>query len=203
MCAAGHPRAERHGRAVHVVESERHEASAHADDVGDRVERADLVEVNVVDGRAVYGGFGLGQSSEHQHGTVAHGHLEPGQQRLDVGEATVVGGLADLDMHLRRRERAALHPLRRHLDRQPRVERIDRSSHVVEVDTGIDEAAEQHVAAHTGGRVDPADHRSNRRSMRTAAQAAPNPLSTLTTVTPCAQLASALCSAAVPPVATP
>jgi hypothetical protein len=44
---------------------------------------------------------------------------------------------------------------------------------------------------------------SNTRSSLRAAQAAPNPLSMLTVTTPGAQEASALCKAAVPPVATP
>ncbi len=86
-------------------------------------------------------------------------------------------------------------------------EAVDPALHRVERHTGIDECAEQHVAARTCRAVDPTDrHESeppNNESIRTAAHAAPNPLSMFTTVTPWAQLASALCSAAVPPVATP
>ena len=61
------------GVASSEVDAERVQPGARADDVDDRVDRADLVEVHVVDGRPVHGGLGVGESAERSQRPVDHG----------------------------------------------------------------------------------------------------------------------------------
>ena len=43
-----------------------------ADNVDDRIERTDLVKVNVIDGLIVYAGFCFGKTRENLHRTLFH-----------------------------------------------------------------------------------------------------------------------------------
>jgi hypothetical protein len=48
------------------------ETDRSADDVYDRVERADLMKVNVIYGLIVYAGFCFGKTREDLHGALLH-----------------------------------------------------------------------------------------------------------------------------------
>jgi hypothetical protein len=180
-----------------------HETRACGDDVGDRVERPDLVEVHLIDWHVVRHRLGSGQTFEHRRGRIPDVRSEICEQCQHVGKMADDRRLWCLDVHLDGAEGGPADPFGAQDDSQ--VERIDTRLEHLERNSRIEQRADQHVAAGAGAAVEPSDHRSppTRPSMRTAAQAAPKPLSMLTTTTPCAQLASALFSAVDPPVATP
>ena len=66
-----------------------------ADDVGQRVERADLVEVHLVGGDPVHAALGDGQPLEHRQGAVADGRCQGGARRAAPGRRPRCGGAAD------------------------------------------------------------------------------------------------------------
>ena len=81
--------------------AEVHEAGADPDHVGDRVERADLVEVHVERVAAVHGALGDGQPLEGAGGQVAHrrrSRSARGEQVADVAPGAVVHGVGELDV---------------------------------------------------------------------------------------------------------
>ena len=84
---------------------------ADADDVGDRVQRPDLVEVHVHRRDAVHGGLGHGEALEGPQREVAdrlvQRRLE--EQRADVAPGPVVDRVVDLDVAPGRGEAAARH----------------------------------------------------------------------------------------------
>ena len=53
----------RHRRGHDALDAQQVPADRRADDVGDRIDRADLVEVDLLDRRAVDLGLGLGQAA--------------------------------------------------------------------------------------------------------------------------------------------
>ena len=76
----------------------------------------------------------------------------------------------------------------------------ERGSDGVEIGSGVEQRAEQHVSGGTVCGVNPErDAHAGRLSIRATAAAAPNPLSMLTTVTPGAQALSMVSRAAIPP----
>ena len=188
------------------VKPEVHDARS-TDDVGDRVECSHLMEVDLVDRGAVHPSFGLGEALENRRGDGAHPGVELSEKLEDVGEMPHDGGVGHLDMDPGGVEARSLDLLG--IQRDAEVECPDRRRRHLERHTCADEGAEQHVAARSRPTVEPPDHHERERSVpsndsiRTAAHAAPKPLSMLTTATPCAQLARALLSAVEPPSATP
>ncbi|CAB4734048.1 unannotated protein [freshwater metagenome] len=154
--------------------AEVHEPRRDADDVGDRVEGADLVEVHVVRVRAVHGALGLGQPSEGGERQVADRGVEGCalQQQADVAPGAVVGRVGDLDVAAGRGEAAAgdlLDP-QRHLLRR---DRVDRRLQHLERHPGAEQRPEQHVAARARRGVDPDRHRLLCRATRAAKTPAP------------------------------
>ena len=151
--------------------------------------------------------FGLGKALENCRGDGAHPGVELTEKREDVREMTHDGGVGHLDMDPGGVEARSLNLFGTQRDAE--VECPDRRRRHLERHTCADQGAEQHVTARSRPTVEPPDHHERDRSVprsdsiRTAAQAAPKPLSMLTTATPCAQLASALLSAVEPPSATP
>ena len=152
-----------------------HEPGAHADHVGDRVERTDLVEVHLVGRGAVYGGLGDCEALEDAVRAFGHRGSEvgAGQQRPHVGPGAVRRRLGELHVAPRRGQPAAADLLDREPDRLRR-HRIDGRLQDLGRDSGADQCPEQHVAGGSGARVDPADHaRLARRAIRAAATPAP------------------------------
>ena len=183
------------------------EAGADPDDVGDRVEGADLVEVHLLRRGAVDGRLGDREAFEGRQGEGADRRVEGRrlEQRPDVGPGAVVLGVGELDVAPGRREGAALDGLgaQRH---RLRCDGADGVLQHGERDTGAEQRPEQHVAAGARRGVDPegADHRGALcRATRAACTPAPYPLSMLTTVTPGAQELSIASRAATPPSEAP
>ena len=190
-------------RADDLVDAEVLECEGDAADVGDGVDRADLVEVDLVRRDAVDVALGLGEASERlvracmgaggevggvdelaDGGPVAMDVLVGGDD-LDPGGADAVALRARVTMSTP----SASQPVADGRLRGARVE----------------QRAEEHVAGDARDRVDveqPA-HEAAARAMRLATVAAPNPSSMLTTATPGAQEESIDMSATCPPAATP
>ncbi len=188
------------------------QAGADTDDVGDRVQRPDLVEVHVVGVGAVHGRLGDREPVER----VVRPHpdvlVQPGlgEQGADVGPGAVRDAVRDLDVAAGRGEPVAGHALGDDRDVLG-CHRLDRVGDHPDRDAGAHQRTEQHVAARPRRRVDPADHGAEPRfvcdvwgdsrgrsadeslcgralrATRAANTPAPKPLSMLTTVTPGAQ----------------
>ena len=107
---------------VHAFGAEQVQADDGAGHVHDRVHRADLVEVDLLDPRAVHPGLGLGQAREDPRRTRHHRgrELAGAEDREDVAQLAVLvadGGVQD-DVGLGGAERAAPHLTR--LEREAR-----------------------------------------------------------------------------------
>ncbi len=137
------------------------EPRAHADHVGDRVERADLVEVHVLRVGAVDRRLGHGEPLEGCLGAGPDSLVERGvrEQGGDVAPGPVGRAVGHLDVAAGRAEPVAQHGFRRQRDVLG-CDGGDRGGHHVERDAGVEQGAEQHVAARARGRVHPADHAS-------------------------------------------
>ncbi len=98
VCADDAARADRDGRHDELVEAEVGEAGAHPDDVGDRVESADLVEVDLGRRGPVHRRLGLREPLERGVGGAPHvvGQRRPRQQVRDVAPGAVGGAVGDL-----------------------------------------------------------------------------------------------------------
>ena len=172
------------------------------DDVGERVQRAHLVEVHLVRRDPVDGGFGGGQSAENRLGRLEYrsGERRVVEDPADVGPGAGRDRLDRLDVHQGGAEappgdRFGLQANR--LDAEP----VHRLLQDLEGDADVHQGAEQHVPACAGAAVQPADHR--RRATRAAKTPAPKPLSMLTTAIPGAHALSMASSAASPPKDAP
>ena len=123
VLAAHHAAADGHCGRVRTFDTERVQAGAAANDVGDRVERADLVKVHLLGAHTVGDGLGPGQSREDVERAGAHRVVEVGalEQAADVppGADDVAARSAHLHLDARRarpgslREPAARHARRR------------------------------------------------------------------------------------------
>ena len=186
---------------------------ADPDDVGDRVQRAHLVEVHVVRGDAVHVGLGVGEPGE-DGGAPGRGSA-PAARRRPAGRGwwTRCAG-AGRRPAARRRTLDGAQPGPGHRGRGDpdgaRHHRVHGELDRRQVGAGVDQGAEQHVAGDAGGRVDPGMPVCRHASPAGAGAAiwaarcpAPYPLSMLTTATPGAQAFSMASSAARPPKAAP
>ena len=147
-----------------AVDAEVVQGGGDADDVDDRVERADLVELDVGRVDAVHRALGARRACRRSAGRVARtgSGRSAASSRAVIAFAgrcscrasswsscvVVVVGVGD-DVGPRRRDAAALHPL------EPQRVAVDaearqRGEHGVLVGAGVDERAEQHVAGDAG-----------------------------------------------------
>ena len=201
---------QRQRRAHHALHAEQLEAGEHAHDVDDRVDAAQLVQVDAVAGGAVDGGLDLPEALEDGAGAALDGSRDRArlQQGGNFRQMTFGGVIGDPDLDLQRADAGLLHRLRAQLEAgqmqvgQPLPQlRLG--------DAGRKQRAEQHVAADAGDAVDVGDgHRASpaaliRRTIAAAISAAPKPLSMFTTATPAAQELSIASSAAPPPRCAP
>ena len=130
-----------------------------ADDVGDGVERTDLVEVHLVRRGPVDGGLGGGEPGEDVERRRAHRLAEVGplEQAADVGPRARAGRLVDDDVDLAGAETGPGH--RRALEaHRLDADAVDGVLQHREVDPDVDQRAQQHVAGDARGAVEPADH---------------------------------------------
>ena len=151
-----------------------HEPGAHADHVGDRVERADLVEVHVERVVAVDRTLGDREPFEDMERQVAHLVVERRlqQQGPDVAPGPVVLRVVDVDVHAGGREAVAGDGLHAQRDRLG-GHRVDRVLDQLDRHASADQRAEHHVAAGTGGGIDPEGR--HRAALATRAAKTPAP----------------------------
>ncbi len=141
------------------VGSEQIESDGGSDDVDYRVDGADFVEVYGVDGGTVHVGFGQSDGEEDFASESFLGFGDPVgpiEQSLDIGHVSmsVLFGVNDLDVS--RSETAFLHGLAF----EPHVielDRVDPGPNQFDVDAGIDQSGERHVAADSGRAVEVGD----------------------------------------------
>ena len=157
--AAGGAAAQRDGGGGEPGQPEVREPGDDADDVGQRVESAHLVEVHVLGRDPVHPALGDGEALEHRQGAVADGGRQGGvgEQRTHVGPGPVRRGLRRVHVHAGRPQPVTGDRFRHETDRLHR-QRGDGGGRHVERHPGIDERAEQHVARRPGRQVQPADH---------------------------------------------
>ncbi len=125
--------AQRQGRGVHRFHTQPLQAGHGADDVDDGVDRADLVEMHLLDGRAVHAGFGLGQALEDPQALSPDAPIQAagGQQLRDVGQAPRFRRAARRDVHLAGPQRAALNGLHPQIELARQVQAVQRLPQVV------------------------------------------------------------------------
>ena len=145
------------GELVNRSTPSRSRPTADADDVGDAVEGTDLVEVDALERHAVDRRLGLGELAEDapRQFALLRRQRRLGEDRLDVGQEAVVLLVGGLDGRLGRGEAAAVHPLDLELDRQ--AERVERSADRVGGHAGVDDGAQDHVAADAAEAVEVCD----------------------------------------------
>ena len=142
--------ADRQGRHVHRLDAEQAEPGHGAGDVDDRVQCADVVEVDGLHGGAVGAGLGLGQAAEDPGGVAPHAGREtaPVEEPEDTAERAVRAGWrprVDLDIGLGGPESAPPDLVRRERPageaelRELRAERVEGHPRV-------EKRAEDHVA---------------------------------------------------------
>ena len=197
-------------RAAHLADAEVVQGRADADHVGQRVERADLVEVHLVRVDAVRGTLGPGQPGEHVQRAVPHrrgrGRLPSTSARTSAQvRRTSLGGASTSTLVAASPARVTCRAVEPH---RLGAQRVDGRLQHGQVGPGPDQRAEQHVAARAGGRVDPeqasrGDRPAARRATRAAKTPAPKPLSMLHTTTPGAHELSIASRAASPPYDVP
>src|SRR5262249_53536785 len=150
---ARRPARERQRRGLDRVDAEELEAEGGPGDVDDRVDRADLVEVDVVDRGAVDLRLGGGEPLEDGARARAGALREfaPSEDREHRAQAAL-GPRArlDRDAEARGRDRATL--LARYVEPEAaEAEGVETGPELVEASAGVDERAERHVPR------DPAD----------------------------------------------
>ena len=142
------PVARRHRRADDSLDAQQIEPDRRADDVGDRIDGADFVEVHLLDRRAVHLRLGLGQLLKDSLGQLSLPRRERAavDHRRDVVQMAMLVLRLVLDRDLRGAEAAFLH----FAGDEPaagQAERIDAGLDRGQVGPGIDERPERHVAA--------------------------------------------------------
>ncbi len=135
------------------------EGGTDSDDIGDRVERADLVEVHLVRGHAVHGGFRLREPGKDLRGPDEDG-LREGLGGAGEHLSDVAPGAVRLIRNGRRHlGLAGAQPGPAHLGggdpHRAGQDRVDRLPHPAEVGARVDQRAEQHVPGDPGRGVDP------------------------------------------------
>jgi hypothetical protein len=135
------------------------EPGDHTHDVGQRVEGADLVEVDVLGADAVHPALGDGQPLEDDERAVPHGRRErgTGEQRADVVPGAVLVAGRRVHVHPGGPEPVPGDLLDRQPHRLDRQRRHRRGQHV-QRHAGVDQGTEQHVAAGPRREIQPADH---------------------------------------------
>ena len=160
-----------------LLDPQRVQPGAGADDVDDRVDRADLMEMHVLDRLAVGLRLGRGEGGKDGERRVADGRRQGRSSSKSTNGPPVARWLlvGSLDDHSRAANRAAAGWLRRDtdaLDPKPRDGVPDRS----QGNAGIDQGAKDHVSAGARKRIEDGDARQEKTLLRVnAAGALPGP----------------------------
>ena len=146
----------RHRTRNDFIDAEQVKSDRRSNDVHDRVDRADFVEMNLVERRAMHAGFGLGDVLEDFQSELL---LRLGQffgsldQLDDVGEVPVSVLFWVFDFDLQRSEA----PFDDRLDVQfdvRQAERINAAHDRFEVRSGVDQCRQSHVATDAANAVE-------------------------------------------------
>ena len=174
MGAAHHPRAGGHGAGAHPVDAQGLERGAGADDVDDRVEASDLVEVHLLGRAPVQAPLGAGEREERRLGAVSHtiGQARFVDEAGDVRVGPHHRRLRGAHFEARRRDATAQHRLCVDLPAADR-DASEQRAHLFEVGARVDEGAERHVAGDPCEAVEPGRRPGRHRRMRATAHAAP------------------------------
>ena len=138
MLAIDDAAAGRHRAASEPFDAEQLEPDRGADEVGDRIEGADLVEMHFLDRNPVDLGLGVGQAAEEALGQILLTIGQPAlvDNCLDVMQVSMGVVVRRLDPRVSCRDATALDPLQPQCDRQ--AERIEPGPDGVGVHAGVD-----------------------------------------------------------------
>ena len=145
-------------RAGKFVDAQQLESDGRADDVHDRIHRADFVEMHLLDGNLVNSGFRFGEPRENLAGAFGGARRE--LRFLDTvenfGKSAVVMPLARCDFHVCGENLAALHLLGGNC---PAFEAqfAQLGFDGAQIDAGVHQGAENHVAADAGEAIEIGD----------------------------------------------
>ncbi len=203
-----HARAGRHGGSEDLIDSEQLQRNGGTNDIDHGVVTTDLVKVHVPRCHAVQPPFGLSQQIENTECSCRHtsGQVGSLHQVGDVCMGSARAVVADPDQGSAARQPTSQDGLNRELPAL-NIEQREKLHDAVKIGTGVDQAAQRHVAGDAGEAVEPSDrgltvvHRHGK--SRATAQAAPKPLSMPTTVTPEAHEANMASRAVTPSNAAP
>ncbi len=146
----------RHRTRNNFVDAEEIKPNRHADDVHNRVNRADFVEMNLVERCPMHAGFRLGNVLEdfQRELLLRLGQLFGSLDQLgDVGKVPVSVLFRVLDFDLQRSEAPFDHRLDVQLDVR-QAERINPAHDLFEVGSGVDQCRQSHVATDAANAVE-------------------------------------------------
>src|SRR5690606_10855081 len=152
------------------------------EDIQDRVQRANLVEVDRIDARAVDFGLGLRQPSKDGGHRALHGgrHGHPVHDLQDVTQVPMSVLVGQLEANPAARDAAPVGTLDDDID-AAEPECRDEGSQPLRIESDIDQGAQDHVSADPGERIEdkpsqgastpafrlPGEYRSGRRERQT------------------------------------
>ena len=139
--------ASRDGTAREALDAKQIESNRRSSDVGDTVERADFMKMNLGDGDAMDGRFGVGQPAKDRQGEVALpvGQLAGLKDRFHMMQVAMLVLVRRFDAYIGRGKTAFADFVDFQFDRQP--QRSDASANRLRIDAGVDQRGQGHVAA--------------------------------------------------------
>jgi hypothetical protein len=148
--------ARRNGAGNDFVGPQKIKPNRRGDDVNDRIDRSDFVEVNLVDRRAMHFGFGGRNGFEDSPGEI----LLPGRKRvgelndcIDIGQMPMRVLFGMFDREVNRPKTAAHHRLRYEFDSR-QAQGIDGGTKRAGIDASINQRRDGHIAADAGRTVE-------------------------------------------------
>ena len=147
--------AHRQRRDQHFVDAELLEAPRGADDIDDRIDRADFMKMHVLGRRVMHLRLGSASTSKIAIARWLHGRGQRRRldQRANLAEVTLGLRLRHLDIELERRDSAQSFAPRREPVACQR-HRLERALEFAKIRAAIEHRADEHVAAEAGERVE-------------------------------------------------
>ena len=144
--------------AVHLVHAEELQSPHGADDVENRIDGADLVQMHLLRPHTVDLAFCFRDRREGRIGALAHGvgHAGGRDHLADLLDVPSVRLRRDVEVHLRARDAGAQHALDAHFH-AVEPEPCRQRAQPFRVESDLEKGAEHHVAGNAGERVDDRD----------------------------------------------